>query len=101
MRAQASKDGGPAIAARSNSASPGAVALRGSPAEEAGLAPQGDGESESLAAGSTATLSKDALRSVLALADFGEHLPGRLAGEADGLRHFRNVGAQERVRRLL
>src|SRR5262249_999082 len=72
------------------------------PAEEAGLAPQGDGKSESLAAaGSTVTLSKDALRSILALADFGEHLPGRLAGKADGLRHLGQVGAQERVRRLL
>src|SRR5215510_16578531 len=59
----------PAIAPCSYSALPGPSPFEARPAEEAGLAPQGDGKSESLAAaGSTVILSKDALRSILALA---------------------------------
>src|SRR5262249_11899325 len=46
------------------SASPGPSPFEARPAEEAGLAPQGDGEGESLvAAGNTSTLSKNVLAS--------------------------------------
>src|SRR6266404_8865242 len=38
---------------------------------------------------------------VLALADFGKHLPGRLARQADQFRYFGKIGAQERIRSLL
>src|SRR5436190_23645512 len=37
---------------------------------------------------------------ILALADLSEYLPGRLPGEPEGLRHFWQIGAQERVRGL-
>src|SRR5262249_41092742 len=54
----------PAIAACSYSASPGPSPFEARPAEEAGLAPQGDGGSESLATvAAQSTLSKSALRS--------------------------------------
>jgi len=59
MRARASKDGGLAIAASLYSASSGPSPFEARPAEEAGLAPQGDGKGESLAAaGSTVNREK-------------------------------------------
>src|SRR4051812_4166217 len=38
---------------------------------------------------------------ILALADFGKHLPGRLARQANEFCHFGKIGAQEWIRGLL